>query len=144
MVKAIRSPCGLQFGDPLYPGPELRGCVPGPSPGSACSPVAERGGMETSSLAPMHPAKRRAITASMAAPPLYRIARGTGEGGLRDAHPEVGAHADLALDEDVAAVHLDDLLADGEPQAAPPGRAGAILVHPVEPLEELRELLLRD
>src|ERR687893_1359921 len=144
MVKAIRSPCGLQLGDPLYPGPELKGCVPGPSPESARPPAAERGGMDTSSSAFMHPATTRTTAAIRAARPLYRIARGTREGGLGDTYPEGGAHADLALDEDIAAVHLDDLLADGEPQAAPPGRAGAILVHPVEPLEELVQLFLRD
>src|SRR5918998_2849115 len=142
MVKAIRSPCGLQLGDPLYPGPELRACVPGPRPGFAPPPAAERGSIRRSSSAGMHPAKK--ITASRAAYLLYRIARGAGEGGLGDADPERRAHADLALDEDVAAVHLDDLLAYGQPQAAPPGRAGAVLVHPVEPLEELGELLLRD
>src|SRR5215210_7556305 len=103
MVKAIRSPCGLQLGDPLYPGPELRGCVPGPSPGSARPPAAERGGMDTSSSAVMHPA--RVSAAIRAAPTLYRIARGAREWGLGDTHPEGGAHADLALDEDVAAVH---------------------------------------
>src|SRR3712207_8847932 len=59
-------------------------------------------------------------------------------------HLEGRARADLALDRDAAAVHLDDLLADGEPQAAPSGSAGAVFVHPIEPLEELAQLLLWD
>src|SRR5918998_5753298 len=98
MVKAIRSPCGLQLGAPLYPGPELKGCVPGPSPGSARPSAAERGGMDTSSSAVMHPARARTTAAIRAARrPLYRIARGTGGEDLGDTHPEGGAHADLAL-----------------------------------------------
>ena len=50
---------------------------------------------------------------------------------------EDGAHAGLALDGDASAVHLDYLLAYGEPEPAPPGSARAVLVDPVEPLEEL-------
>src|SRR5215216_7456935 len=92
----------------------------------------------------MHPITSRTASSAAHSRALKRIGCGARERSLGEADPEGGAHADLALHGDVAAVHLDDLPADGEPQAAPPGRARAILVHPVEPLEELAQLFLRD
>src|SRR5215210_6972622 len=141
MVNAILSPPGLQLGEPLYPGPELRARVPGPSPGSTRPAAGARGAMETSSSEWAHPTKRTAAIKRTADPTLESMAYGAGEECFREPDLEDGAHADLALDGDIAAVHLDYLLAYGEPQSASPGRAGAVLVHPVEPLEELVQIL---
>src|SRR5215210_422282 len=145
----MRLPPGLKLGEPLYPGPELKGCASGPRPGSTPSPAAGSGGIEVSSLGCRHPPAGRSIAASSAAHltptqgALKRIAGGARDGRLGEAYLEGRARADHALDGDVPAVHLDDLAADGEPEAAPPGRARAVLVHPVEALEELAQVLLR-
>src|SRR5919199_6943603 len=72
------------------------------------------------------------------------MAYGAGEERLGELDLEDGAHADLALDGDGAAVHLHYLLAYGESQPASPGRAGAVLVHAIEALEELAEVLFGD
>src|SRR5918995_4975957 len=148
-MNAIRPPRGLQLGDPLSPGPELKGCASGPRPGSTRSPVADRGGMEVSWSGCMQPIARKTVAVSSAAHfkaerALKRMAGGTREGRLGEVHPEGGAHADLALYEDVAAVHLDDLAADGEPEPTPPGCARAVFVYPVETLEELAQVFWWD
>src|SRR5215210_2556390 len=62
------APVGFQSGEPLYPGPELRARVPGPSPGSTLPAAGARGGIETSSSPCAHPvtstAARRATSSS--------------------------------------------------------------------------------
>src|SRR5215217_7907474 len=113
MVNAILSPPGLQLGEPLYPGPELRASVPGPSPGSTRPAAGARGAMETSSSEWVHPTTRTAAIRRSVA--LESMAYGAGEERLWEPDLEDGAHTDLALDGNTAAVHLDYLLAYGEP-----------------------------
>src|SRR5215210_4528224 len=145
MVKAILPPPGLQRGEPLYPGPELRARVPGPSPGSTRPAAGARGAMETSSsLLWAHPATRTAATERTKNHTLKSMTYGAGEERLRESDLEDGSHVDLALDGDAAAVHLYYLLAYGEPQSASSRRTRAVLVHPVEPLEELVQIFFGD
>src|SRR5918995_4739035 len=148
MVNAILSPPGLQLGEPLYPGPELKARVPGPSPGSIRPAAGARGAMESSSSVWAHPAMiaiARAMNATrFAGPILEGMACGAGEERLREVDLEDGAHADLALDGDAAAVHLYYLLGYGQSQSASPARAGAVLVYPVETLEELVQVFFGD
>ena len=46
------------------------------------------------------------------------------------------------LDVDAAAVQLDQVLDDRQPEAGAAGIAGARLVHAVEPLEDARQILV--
>src|SRR5215211_8152467 len=104
--------------------------------------------METSSSTWAHPATKIAATERtanrFADPTLESMTYGAGQERLREPDLEDGAHVDLALDGDTAAVHLHYLLAYGEPQSASPCRAGAVLVYPVETLEELVQILFGD
>src|SRR5215210_6917149 len=97
MVNAILSPPGLQLGEPLYPGPELRARAPGPSPGSTRPAAGARGAMETSSSEWAHPTTTRtaAIRRTTA---LESMTYGAGEECFREPDLEDGAHPDLALD----------------------------------------------
>src|SRR3712207_1856125 len=139
-MKATLSPPGDQLGEPLYPGPELRGLASGPRPGFTRPSAEGRGSMGSSSVGCVQPASRAAAHAATRRPPagerlgerLHRIGRRAGDRLRRQLHQEGGAPADLALHGDVAAVHLDYLLAYGEAQPAPPGRPRAVLVDPVE------------
>src|SRR5215204_4252262 len=148
MVNAILSPSGLQLGEPLYPGPELRACVPGPSPGSTRPAAGASGAMETSSLLWAHPATRSAaierIKNRFTEATLKGMTYGAGQERLREPDLEDRAHVDLALDGDAAAVHLYYLFAYGKAKSAPPRRTGAVLVHPVKTLEELVQILFGD
>src|SRR5579872_2266363 len=65
-------------------------------------------------------------------------------GGERQADAEGRAAADAALDVDLAAMGLGDVLDDGEAEAGPPLLAGAPLVDPVEALEDARDRLRGD
>src|SRR5829696_4801229 len=101
--------------------------------------------METPSSAWAHPVTRAAIierTKNSAT--LKGMTYGAGQERLREPDLEDGAHVDLALDGDTAAVHLHYLPTYGEPKPASPCRAGAVLVHPVETLEELVQILFGD
>src|SRR5215212_5069862 len=101
--------------------------------------------MKTSSSAWAHPVTRTAvIERTKNSATLKGMTYGAGQERLREPDLEDGAHIDLAFDGDAAAVHLHYLLAYGEPQPASPGRAGAVLVHPVETLEELVQILFGD
>ena len=64
-------------------------------------------------------------------PPFFRRCPWPGEG-----HGEGGALAHRALQRQGAAVELDDVFDDGQPQAGAAVLAGAALVHPVEPLKD--------
>src|SRR5215212_6337919 len=101
--------------------------------------------MKTSSSAWAHPVTRTAfIERTKNSATLKSMTYGAGEERLREPDLEDGAHVDLALDGDAAAMHLYYLLAYGEPQTASPCRAGAILVHPVETLEEVVQIIFGD
>src|SRR5215831_9370459 len=65
------------------------------------------------------------------------LCEGEGEG-------EDGAAVIFALDRDLAAVGLDDMLDDGEAQARAAGLARAGLVHAVETFEDARQVLGHD
>src|ERR671916_500088 len=147
-MKATLSPPGDQLGEPLYPGPELRGMASGPRPGSTRPSAGGRGSMSSSSVGCVQPASRTSAHAAKRMPRadecLHRIGRRAGDRLRRQLHQEGGAPAYLALHGDVAAVHLDYLLAYGEAQPAPPGRPRAVLVDPVEAPEELVQVLLGD
>src|ERR687894_174814 len=97
-----------------------------------------------------HPTSTRTSTGASApraawrGPRLERMVGGVGEGGFGEFDVEGRSHTNLALHGDFAAVHLDDLLADGEPEPAAPGSPRAVLVDPVEPVEEVREILRGD
>ena len=73
---------------------------------------------------------------------LERIAGGAGEGDFGEPDVERGAYAHLTPGGEAAAVQVDYLLADGETEAAAPGSPRAILVDPIEPVEEVRQVLL--
>src|SRR3712207_4464228 len=104
--------------------------------------------MVTSSSAWAHPATKTAATertaTRFAGPILESMTHGAGEECLGEPDLEDRAHVDLALDGDAAAVHLHYLPAYGEPEPASPGRAGTVLVHPVETFEELVLILFGD
>ena len=72
------------------------------------------------------------------------MVRRAGKRGFRQTHRKGRALADFALDGDIAAVHLDYLPGDRESESAAAGRAGTVLIDPVEPLEELFHVLFRD
>src|SRR5215210_1192523 len=150
MVKAILPPPGLQLGEPLYPGPELRARVPGPSPRSTLPAAGTRGSMENSSSVWTHATARTAVIERIAnanrstEATLESMTYRAGEERLREADLEDGAHLDLALDGDAAAVHLYYLLAYGESQPASSCCARAVFVLPVETLEELVQIFIGD
>src|SRR5918997_967944 len=151
-MNATRPPSGDQLGEPLYPGPVLIGLASGPRPGLIRPSAGGRGGIGPSEAGCLQPvsgaaspaASRHRNSGVFLRRLLERIARRTGEWPFGEVDEEGRAPADLALHRDVAAVHLDDLLADGEPEAATPGRPRAVFVHPVEALEELIEVFRRD
>src|SRR5215210_105106 len=147
-MNATLSPPGDQLGEPLYPGPELRGLASGPRPGSTRPSVGGRGLMGSSSAGCAQPESRaaaHAATRKVSARGLHRIAAGrAGDRLRRQLDQEGGAQADLALHGDVAAVHIDYLLAYGQAEPATPCRPRAVLVYPVEAPEELVEVFRWD
>src|ERR1700736_1616177 len=52
--------------------------------------------------------------------------------------------ADRALNPDLPAMHLDDLLNDREAQAGPGYRLGGAAPHPAEALEDVADFVRRD
>src|SRR4028119_1150188 len=72
------------------------------------------------------------------------MAEGVVVSGAGQADGEGRALAGDALDGHPAPVVLGDVLYDGEAEARTAGRLGARLVHPIEPLEDARELPLGD
>src|SRR5262245_61871790 len=100
-------------------------------PGTSTSPSSGRG-----CAGSVNPALRRG---EVRAPGASRPA--PVRGGEGDEHPERRAFAGPALDLDPPAVRADDVLHDREPEAGPALVAAAPLVHPVEALEDPRQVL---
>ncbi len=59
----------------------------------------------------------------------------------RDGETETTPHADFACYPYPSAVGLNDPLGYGKPQTGPSSGSGARLIHPVEPLKNVREIL---
>jgi hypothetical protein len=57
---------------------------------------------------------------------------------------EMRALAGLALDPDAPAVGLDQMAGDGQPQPRPPVRPGPGFLRPVEPIEDIGQILRGD
>src|SRR3954469_13561880 len=144
-------------GELLSPGPKLKGRTPGPR--SVDGAAADTGGMVYASCAlpgrSPHPASpsnasiaRVTVGANLVLPGfqarLEYIVSGAGEGGFGEPDIECRAYAHLASHGELPAVQIDYLLADGEPEPAAPGSPRAVLVHSVEPIEEIREILFGD
>src|SRR5918996_3103454 len=71
---------------------------------------------------------------------LRRSCRSSSAAPDRQANPELGAPAQLALHLDPAAVQLGDVFGDGEAEPGPAGLSRSGPVHAIEALEDPREV----
>src|SRR6267143_913262 len=79
------------------------------------------------------------MSSGMAERVWRRVLRCQWDGGV-----ECRTVTDRALNPDLAAVHLDDLLNDREAQPGPGDRLGGAAPDPPEPLEHVADLVRRD
>src|SRR5580704_18876750 len=79
---------------------------------------------------------------------IYAVGAGARRGmfGVEEGHGkmELRALAHFAIHPEAAAVHLDKMLGDGQPEACAPGFAGARDIHAVEALENAGLVGLRN
>src|SRR5919202_1272715 len=130
-MNATLSPEGLTRGESLSPGPKLNGRIPGPRPRSLDAP-AEMGGMASHSRTLLEggpqlasdgtrPVKVSATKTDVAVSLhlLECIVGGAEDGGFGESDVERGTLTYLAADDELAAMQVHDLLADGESEPAP-------------------------